>query len=139
MYDVEVNITMKSKEKDWLNSTMTGSKGLFYNTALLERQTAGLEASTHSRTCMESCSHRERVRFKIRLHYYTKSNINLKYLSIPTLLQNRLLFSFPQRPHSYINNKEARKHIRSIMISFEISILNRSILLCSKHFPSNYT
>lgn len=98
MYGVEANITIKSKEKDWLNSTMTGSKGLFYNTALLARKTAGLEVSMHSTTCMESCSHRERVRFKISLHYYTKSNVNLKYLSIPTLLQNRLLFSFPQAP-----------------------------------------
>ena len=100
MYGVEVNITMKSKEKDWLNSTMTGSKGLFffYNAALFERKTAGLAVSMHITTCMESCSHRERVTFKTSLHYYTKSNVNLKYLSIPTLLQNRLLFSFPQAP-----------------------------------------
>lgn len=72
MYGVEVNITMKSKEKGWLNSTMTGSKGLFlniYNTALLEKKTAGLEVSMHSTTCMESCSHRERVTFKTSLHY----------------------------------------------------------------------
>lgn len=60
MYGVEVSITMKSKDKDWLNSTMTDSKGLCYNTALLERQTEESEASPHSRTCMESCSHKRK-------------------------------------------------------------------------------
>lgn len=64
MCGMKVTITMKPKE-DWLNSTMTGSKGLCYNTALLEGQTTGLEASTHSRTYRESCFKRDSEQVRI--------------------------------------------------------------------------
>lgn len=128
MYGVEVSITMKSKDKDWLNSTMTDSKGLCYNTALLERQTEELEHRHTAELAWKAVLIRERVRFKINSQYYTKSNVNLKCVYPHTFSEQPPLFLSPS-PHSYIKNKEARKHIRSIMISFEISILNRSMLL----------